>query len=236
MQALIMAAGVGSRLSRELSKPKMVFKVGNTTIIRHTVEMLLANGIDVAVVVGFMKKFIYAELEGLKVTYFNNPFYKVTNSMASLWFARDFIDPSQDLILANGDVYWEQNLLDKLLKDDHEAVMLSDVTRVDVGDYFFATENGLIVKFGKDLDRNTRDCEYVGIAKLKSNFNSGFIDRMNALVDEGIYDKWWENVLYLNLNNYPVHTLDVEGLFWGEIDYIEDYQRIVNYVEKGIRS
>jgi choline kinase len=236
MQALIMAAGVGSRLSRELSKPKMVFKIGDTTIIRHTVEMLISNGIDVAVVVGFMKKFIYAELEGLKVTYFNNPFYKVTNSMASLWFARNFIDSSQDLILANGDVYWEQGLLDKLLKDKHDAVMLSDVSRVDVGDYFFTTENGVIVEFGKDLDRNTRDCEYVGIAKLKSSFIPGFIDRMNALVDDGIYDKWWENILYFHINDYPVHVLDVEGLFWGEIDYIEDYQRIVNYVEKGMRS
>lgn len=236
MKALVMAAGVGSRLSRELDKPKMVFKVGNTTIIRHTVEMLVSNGIDVAVVVGFMKKFIYAELEGLKVTYFNNPFYKVTNSMASLWFARSFIDASQDLILVNGDVYWEQSLLDKLLKDEHDAVMLSDVTRADVGDYFFTTKDGLIVEFGKDLDRNTRDCEYVGIAKLKSSFISGFIDRMNAFVDDGIYDKWWENILYFHINDHPVHVLDVEGLFWGEIDYVEDYQRIVDYVEKGIRT
>ena len=29
----------------------------------------------------------------------------------------------------------------------------------------------------------------------------------------------------------PIWTVDIAGKFWAEIDYIEDYDRIVKYVE-----
>ena len=106
MKAILMAAGVGSRLSRAVRKPKCVLDVNGTPLVRHTVEMLLEHNISVAVVVGYQREMVYEALKGLDVKYYFNPFYKVTNSMASLWFARDFIDESEDIILGNADVFW----------------------------------------------------------------------------------------------------------------------------------
>lgn len=232
MKAILMAAGVGSRLSRAVSTPKCVLDVGGTPLIRHTVSMLKRYGIEVAVVVGYKRELIFDALEGLDVHFYYNPFYKVTNSMGSLWFARDFIDSSQDIILGNADVFWGEDVLDLLLSDKRDAVMLSDVTRVDVGDYFFRTENGRIVAYGKELTRENRDCEYVGLAKIKSSFLDGFKARIEQCIEDELYAMWWENVLYNYSMKYPVYALDVNGCFWGEIDYIEDYERILNHIHE----
>lgn len=232
MRAILMAAGVGSRLSRAVKQPKCVLDVGGMPLVRHTVSMLLKNGIKVAVVVGYMKEMVFEALEGLDVTFYYNPFYKVTNSMASLWFARDFIRDDEDLLLANADVFWCEDVLELLCSSDRDAVMLSDASRVDVGDYFFRTDNGRrIVAYGKELTREERDCEYVGIAKLNASFLPGFKARVGHSVEHELYNMWWENVLYDYSQDYPVYALDVDGRFWGEIDYIEDYERIVDHVQ-----
>ncbi len=161
MKAILLAAGVGSRLSRKIDRPKSLLEVGDTTIIRHTAEMLLKEGIEIAVVAGYKKDLLYENLKGLDVKFYYNPFFKVTNSMASLWFARDFFDDKNDMILGNADVFWEKNLLDKLTADPRDAVMLSDVSRVKVGDYFFKTVDDRIVLYGKDIPPEERTSEYV---------------------------------------------------------------------------
>ena len=59
MRAIIMAAGIGSRISNNVQKPKSTLAVSNSTIIGHTVELLDKNGVEVAVVVGYKKNYIY---------------------------------------------------------------------------------------------------------------------------------------------------------------------------------
>ena len=232
MKAILMAAGIGSRLKGAYDKPKCLLDVGGVPLIKRTIEMLRSNGVKPAVVVGYKKDEIIAALEGMDVTFFYNPFYKVTNSLGSLWFARSFFEPHEDMIFGNADVFWEQDIFDMLVEDEREAVMLSDASRVDVGDYFFRTENGRIVAYGKELQRDERDCEYVGLAKLKKDFLKGFCVRMDKCIEDELYTQWWENVLYNYSKKYPVYALDVNGHFWGEIDYVEDYQRILNHLEE----
>ena len=50
------------------------------------------------------------------------------------------------------------------------------------------------------------------------------------MVDAEEYTTWWETILYAHCYEFPIHTLDVAPYFWSEIDYIEDYERIVDYV------
>lgn len=230
MRAILMAAGVGSRLGHSVSRPKCTLEVDGEPLIRRTVRMLLEHGISTAIVVGYKREMVYQALDGLQVTYYYNPFYKVTNSMASLWFAREYLDGDEDVILGNADVFWDESILDLLLSDQREAVMLSDASRAAVGDYFFRTENGRIMAYGKELPREYRDCEYVGVAKLKASFVKKFRMRVSQCVEHELYDMWWENVLYNYSAQTPVYAIDVEGRFWCEIDYVEDYERIIQYI------
>ena len=41
---------------------------------------------------------------------------------------------------------------------------------------------------------------------------------------------WWEDVLFDACDVHPVRGLDVDGRFWSEVDYIENYQRILDHL------
>lgn len=233
MKAFLLAAGVGSRISREVSKPKSLLDIGDgTPLIRHTVALLQQYGIEVSIVVGYNKHLFYEALEGMNVTFYDNPFYRVSNSIASLWFAKEALNPDDDYLFGNADVFFEKDILEKLLESKEEITMLADYRKIEEGDYFFHCENGLVTKYGKDLPIPERTCEYVGIAKVGKNYIEHFKEVMIEMVDSEDYKTWWETVLYSHCDEFPIHTLDVAPYFWSEIDYIEDYERIVEYVKR----
>jgi len=231
MKAILMAAGMGTRISQKTSRPKSLLKVGDESIILHTVKMLQAHGIDVSIIVGFKDEYIREELKDANVKFYYNPFYRVTNSIASLWFAKEELDGKDALILGNADVYWEEDLLEELLKSEKEVVMLADKTRIEIGDYFFKCEENKIVDYGKELTVENRSCEYVGIAKLSKEFICDFKSNMEKLIKDEDYNLWWENVLYSLSDEKDIYVQDVNGKFWGEVDTIEDYDRILNYTK-----
>ena len=230
MKAILLAAGKGTRISRNIKNvPKSTLPINGESLIKINVKRFLNMGFDVSVVVGYQHEIIKKELEGLKVNYYYNPFYAVTNSIGSIWIAREQL--TDDCIIMNADVYCEQILIDKLLEVKQDAVMTIDTSRVEIGDYFFGTdENGLIVKYGKDLPLENRTGEYVGIGVIRKSFLNKFKKELNRLIWNGEYNLWWENVLYsLADKGSPVSTIDVKGVFWSEIDYFDDYLRIVEY-------
>jgi len=232
MRAILMAAGVGSRISRHVDKPKSTLEVDGVPLIRRTVDMLISKGVEVAVVIGFKGDQVRKALEGCDVRFYENPFYRVTNSMASLWFARDFLE-GEDTLLANADVFWGEGLFERLVSGDDDIVMLADESRVEVGDYFFDVRGDLLVNYGKDLPLEDRTTEYVGMAMIKGGVIPEFRRHLEEMVSQERYDLWWENVLYEYISAIPVHVRDVSDLFWAEIDYIDDYSRILDYVRTG---
>ena len=230
--AIIMVAGRGTRLRTFTDKPKSTLPVNDVPLIRRTVTLLLDRQIKVALAIGYQHQAIKDCLQGLDVTYFYNPFFDVTNSIASLWFAQEFL--SGDVILFNGDVWFDEQILDDLLAQPDDLVMLCDQSRVKVGDYFFQTDDrGILRKFGKELPLAERTCEYVGFAKVSQHFLPQFTTRLNELIDQQQHHLWWENVIYSFCEQYDVHTIDTNGRFWGEVDTVDDYKTITKHVKKG---
>ncbi|WP_196590723.1 NTP transferase domain-containing protein [Pectinatus frisingensis] len=234
MKAIIMAAGVGSRISRHVDKPKCLLEIEGKSIIRRTVEMLLKNNIEPFVVVGYQHKQIENNLADLSITTLYNPFFRVTNSLGSLWFAKNYIPNNEDLLLMNADVFWEQDIMEIILEEDREALLLADssLVRLNEGDYFFGCKENKIVKYGKDLAREIRTHEYVGICKIQRSFLKYFKAMMEKLIEAEEYGCWWEDILYRCSADKDVFVRDVAGHFWAEVDYIEDYERIMDFVWK----
>lgn len=146
MNAFLLAAGRGTRISKYIPNiPKCTVDVGGEPLIRRTVRMLSENSIDPTVIVGYRHKEVRRVLDGLPVHIVYNPFFDVTNSIGSLWMAENAgLFTETDTIVANGDVYWSQEILDEMLRQPEEIVMLADSARVLDGDYFFGTENGML--------------------------------------------------------------------------------------------
>lgn len=230
-----MAAGRGSRISRHIGdNPKCTLDVGGTELIRHTVEMLIRNNIKVVIVLGYQGHVIRDVLKDYPVTYYENPFYDVTNSIASLWFARDEID-GEDLILGNADVYWDEDILEAMRSETRTPLMLADSSRLEEGDYLFKWTDEKLELYGKELKMPDITGEYVGIAYLKAKDQDIFRKRMEKMIFEQQHGVWWENILYEGLPDNVVYVKDVHPLFWAEVDYIEDYYRILRYrKDKGL--
>lgn len=233
MKVIMCAAGKGTRISRNIKDvPKSTLPINGIPLIRINAENYLKMGYEVIVIVGYNFKLIKESLEGLKIKYYYNPFYSVTNSLASLWIAKEELN--DDCIIMNADVYYDLNILDRLLSTKENVVMASDSSRVEVGDYFFGTDNdGNITQYGKNLPLEERTAEYVGLALVKKEFVNIFKKQIDKLVWDTHYDYWWENALYsLADQGYKIPTVDVSGLFWSEIDYFDDYMRIIEYIKR----
>lgn len=233
MRAILLAAGKGTRISRHFKRPKCTLAIEGVPIIEHTVRILRRRGIDVSIVLGYGCDYIRDVLKGYDVDYSYNPFYSVTNSLGSLWMGRGGFSGDEDVIIGNADVYWEEPLLDRLLEDRRDLVMVVDESRHEVGDYFFYVEDGCIRRYGKELKIDERTHEYVGLAKISARKVPVFTERLEAMVRDEKYDLWWENVLYDYIDEDPVHVVDVSDMFWAEVDYIQDYDRIMEYVRTG---
>ena len=186
MKAFILAAGKGSRISKYLPNiPKCTVDVGGKPLIKKTVEMLLHNGIETTVIVGYRHKEIERALEGLPGHIAHNPFYDVTNSIGSLWMAENvgLLTAEDDAIVANGDVYWSQEILDFMMRQEEDVFLLADSDRVADGDYFFGTENGMLRRYGKELTLSERECEDTVIAVRAGSPLPAYLSRMDEMMD-----------------------------------------------------
>lgn len=232
MKAILLAAGKGKRIARMIENiPKSTLPVNGTPLLKRSVNLLMERGVQVSVCVGYQRWHIYDILEGYQVKFYYNPFFQITNSIASLWFAREELTDEEDILIMNADVFFSEELLDIVITNKDDSMMLVDSTRTKTGDYFFQVQDGNIKKYGKELPLQERTCEYVGIARIKQPFVKCFSQRLEELIDAGKSNLWWENVIYSMTEEKSIKAVDVEGRFWSEIDYFDDYIRILDYIE-----
>ena len=230
MKAIIMAAGVGKRLQAlNINKPKCLITVGSTTLIRRSVNLLVSKGIsDITVIVGFKGHLIRNELNN-DVAYFENPDFHSTNSIKSLWYAKDLLE--DNVLLLNGDLYYEHVILDYAKNQTNAVVMLADSTRIDNADYRFGFIGNQINRFGKHLTNQETDGEYVGIVRIDQSFIKTFKDALEEMIISGKSNIWWEDVLYSFIEKQiPIHYFDVAGTFWSEVDTLQDYNYLQNWI------
>lgn len=224
MTYIFLMAGKGSRLHPlTLQYPKSLYKLDkNTTVLKRMVSLInkYDAGADIVAVVGFMKERIKEEIEG--ITFVENPFYEVTNSIASLWFAREYLDDSQVTII-NGDIVIEE----KLAKDFWGSQLARPEVFIDssiktTGDYNVQVSSDKILVMSKDLD----DCygEYAGITRLDKESASKLKQCIEKMVEDGMYDQWYENALVQMIFNedFELFYKDIRDYKWTEVDCVSD--------------
>ena len=230
MKAIIMAAGIGSRLQKQLgNQPKCCTQVGEEILIERMLRLLTEKGIrDIALVLGYQSEVVIGRLRGKTTARFHiNPFFHVTNSIASLWFAREELDGQDDVMIFNGDLFFEPGLLDSALAAPGDVVMFADPRRVEEADYRFGYDHGLLRRYGKNLPPADSTGEYIGIAKLHRGFIGTFRAGLEVLIAAQQHSLWWEDVLYnLCATQRAIRVAEITDSFWAEVDYIEDYERI----------
>lgn len=234
MKVIILSAGIGSRLS-PLTKnvPKsMLFIDDNTTVLERTINMInKLLDTEIVVVTGFCSE----QIENLVSKYDNcktiyNPFYRVTNSIASLWFAKEYMD--EDVIIINGDVVVEKELFKYILNIKEKSFVLYDSSIGADADYKVLEKNGQVVVMSKDLKETSG--EYVGITVLQQKDSVKLIKKIKAMISSEQYCEWYETAIVemIFTEKFSINAVDVSKYSWTEIDDINDLMKakeIFNY-------
>jgi choline kinase len=240
VRAIIFAAGMGTRISRHIADaPKCLVRVFGLPLISYTVDLLRSKGIhDIAVVTGYKAEQVERALPP-SVRVIRNPFFSITNSIASFWLARDFVAPTSSLLAMNGDVFMEETLLEQVIDqapDGTLATMVADSSRIDGADYKFRWSDGRLEKYGKHLTAQETSGEYVGLGMIPQHNINEVLASAQHEVMQGNYNKWWEEAIYVKSEfGRGVGVMDIAGHFWVELDFIEDLARLNEYMRIGQR-
>ena len=129
----------------------------------------------------------------------------------------------------NADVFLEEALLDDILSYKISPVLFSDETRKEEADFKLFYKNGLLIDYGKELEVEKTTGEYIGVVTFNKSFVETFKTNMCKMIKEKKYSMWWENILYELIGKQDINVKNIENRFWAEVDYIEDYERILKF-------
>lgn len=235
MQAVILAAGTGSRL-KELTKnnTKCMVQVNGVSLIERMLHQLEKQPIDkVVLVVGYERKKLmdYIDSLGIQVPieYIENPIYDKTNNIYSLALAKDVL-LQDDTILLESDLIFEDQVLKNLLEDARSSLMLVDkyerwmdgtCVELDVEDN--------ITQFvpGKKFDFTQTATYYktVNIYKFSKTFSeTRYVPALEAYMEEMGLNDYYEQVLrvVLEMKEPQIWAKRLDGEVWYEIDDEQD--------------
>lgn len=226
MTYIILVAGQGKHLQPlTLSRPKTLYKLdGNTTVLQRMVRTIRKcdKDAEIIVVVGFMYKHIKKELEDDNVKFVHNPFYAVTSSMGSLWFAKDYLQ-RENVTLINGDIVLSEKLLEDIIctHTDFPYILL-DSTRNDDTKYNVQVQNDKVCVMSKNLTDFVGN--YVGITKLDAVSSRFLLEQLDMMVNEGIYNLFFEDALVQMVfdRNFELYYKDIKEYNWTEVDCVDD--------------
>jgi choline kinase len=182
MKAIILAAGMGKRLRASgWDQPKCLLPFGDTTLLDHVLASLLAIDVrEVVVVVGYEADIVRAAVarHDVDATFVENPDYATTNTINSLYLAREYMDG--DFIYFNADVLFDSRILADLVATDGTALSVDEKHCGEEEVKVIVDEDSRITKIGKALA--PKDCagEFIGVAKFSATVCDDF---RAALVD-----------------------------------------------------
>jgi HAD superfamily hydrolase (TIGR01450 family) len=228
--AVVLAAGIGSRLRpMTLSVPKGCVPVAGRPILAHQLEAYADAGVsDVHVVVGYLAErtracceAVAAAREDLAVHVVENELYANTNNLRSLSVLHDRL-AGEPFVLSNGDVVFEQAVVDRLLAADAASAVACDRTAYDEEAMKVTVDDdGDVDHIAKDVDRAAAHATSIDLYRFSGAFSTRLFERAETVLAADP-DAWTEVAIDDLLGAFPVAPVDVEGADWVEVDDRED--------------
>jgi choline kinase len=226
VKAVILSAGQGKRLlPLTATRPKCLVPIAGRTILEWQIMALAANGVcDIAAVTGFGADAVEQAIDGLdvpgvRVRALFNPFYPVSDNLASCYAARG--EMTGNFLLLNGDTLFEPGALEHVLG---RAVAPITVTidrkpRYDDDDMKVVTVGDRLDRIGKRLEAHAVTGESIGLLLFQGAGAAAFVAGVEAAMrrPEGL-KSWFLSVIDTLARETEVGVVSIEGLRWAEID------------------
>lgn len=225
LSAVILAAGRGTRLAPLTDqRPKCLLPVEGRPILDRQLEALNRAGIrEVAVVTGHAADAVEAHLARRPgVRSVRNPRHATTDNLASCHAARDHFTGEATLLL-NGDVLFEDGVLDDLLAAEPVPILIAIDRKplYDADDMKVMTTDTRLRRIGKDLAQ--ADGEAIGITLLRGAGRALFLRQIEAcLAAPGGARALYPEALDALARQDQTSIRSIHGRRWIEIDTTND--------------
>lgn len=234
MKAIILAAGLGSRLMRETrNKPKCLVKINNNPLIFHQLEALRKAGItDIIIVIGYQKEKIVSFVNSynedlnssLNINFVVNDKFDLSNSSYSFWVAKDYVRGSSYIHL-NCDVLFDVNIITKLIDSNYKNIIVVDTsTNLTEGSMEqVILQNDRIIKMD---NRNVRNAsgKGAGIAKISSDCLEWLINKIERYIKHGDLDQNYYTFIRDAIHYNDFYGFKTENSFIKEMNTIEELE------------
>ena len=219
MKAIILAAGIGSRLGNSNPKPLTKLKNGESILGRQVAYLSEYLGVtNIIAIVGYKKDLIMESFPNLLYVY--NNFYDTTNTSKSLLAGLNKIE-NENVLWLNGDVVFEKELLPQIIKCSKScmAVNTNSVGEEEIKYNIF--DDGNIKEVSKTVSPALG--EAVGINKIISSDLSLFKGNLEKCNNQDYFEKALELSIQDGMKIIPV---DINKYLCMEIDFLEDLEQI----------
>lgn len=228
MEAIILAAGLGSRLNeytRDTSK--CLLSVGGETILHHMTRILLEEGLGkIYVVVGHAADKVINAVQHAKIQYVFNPHYATSNSIVSMACALPFI--KGDFISLPCDLVFGADLLKAFLDKKGNIVMAVDrSTPYSISATKVSLKGETIVRVSKNLQPGENDGEITGMQALYGEAAKKYKEQVLKHISLG-HTQWLNSDVVndmIETNFTRVIMADITGYTWCEVDTEQDLLR-----------
>lgn len=226
MTYIILAAGKGSNLyPLTLKYAKTSYKLDEeTTVLQRMVRSIrqVDKNAEIVVVVGYKAEEIKKELDGENTIFIMNPFYEVTNSITSVWFAREFLE-RENVAIVHGDVVFSDDIVKNYLTvpTDYPYVLV-DSSYVSPGAYNAVTQGNQVLVMSKKLENFT--AKYCCMTKLDPVSSRLLKEEIDSMINSNMYDQYFEDSLVqmIMFHDFQLFCKDIVGKKWAEVDTVDD--------------
>jgi len=229
MKSIILAAGIGSRLSPITSeKPKALIEINGKPILSYMINSLRKFGINnIVICVGYKSEqivnFCKKNYPRIKFTFVKNRDFNTTNNMYSLYLARKHL--SGDILLMNGDVICEPMIIGKLIKQKRTTVAVDRSVYKKESMKIMLNREKVIKRISKAIKKkNSYGCS-IDMYKIIRDDANVLKKKLIDVIEKNKKLNQWTETLLDNLfeqGKIISYPFDISGRKWYEIDNFND--------------
>ncbi len=229
MKALILNSGLGSRMGDITNThPKCMTEITDEdTIVSRQLKLLNEIGInEVVMTTGYFDEVLknYCDNLGLNmnITYVNNPKYRETNYIYSIYCAREYLN--DDIILMHGDLVYTLDILKNIVNSDRSVMTVSTTLPLPEKDFKSEKKNNKIEKVGVNYFENALSAQ--PLYKIKKEDFKIWLDKIVEYCESGNVKCYAENAFNDVSDKCNIYPFDVKDELCNEIDNKEDLETI----------
>ncbi len=238
MQAIIMAAGKGSRLGGlTKGKPKSFVEVKGRKLIEYNLALLKKYKVDEIIIVTGYQCEAFEELTAgeanIRLVY--NPFYEMVNVLGSFYMGMETLH--DDFVYLHADTLCEPAVFDKMLRLDGDIVLPVEYKKCDEEAMKVRSEKGKIVQITKQMPIDKAEGEFIGIAAFRKEVIPTLKEKTKQLMKEKAFTDYFESAIQRLIDDgedVQISAVSTDNAFWAEIDFVEDLERAETGIPKSL--